>query len=76
MAPHNLNTEITLTSIIPSYTDVSSISMDMQLFQSSVFQRAYQYLKKQEDGANLDTFHFKEGSVVGDDRDFISLVVR
>ena len=46
------------------------------MFHSHHFQRVYQYLKELERNTDLDTFEYKEGTVKGDVKDFIHLIMR
>ena len=39
------------------------IVMDQKEFQSEMFQRVYQYLRRHTAGSNLDRFSYSEGSV-------------
>ncbi|KAM6245288.1 E3 ubiquitin-protein ligase RNF213 [Porphyrio hochstetteri] len=45
--------------------NVSDPGMDEEEFGSEAFQRPFQYLKRFDQGYNLDTFHYTEGSVEG-----------
>ncbi|PKU34399.1 hypothetical protein llap_15296 [Limosa lapponica baueri] len=45
--------------------DISDPGMDEKEFYDETFQRPFQYLKRYDQGHNLDTFYYKEGSVEG-----------
>ncbi|KAM6403591.1 E3 ubiquitin-protein ligase RNF213-like [Rhynochetos jubatus] len=45
--------------------DVSDPGMDEEEFCSEAYQRPFQYLKRFDQGCNLDTFHYKAHSVEG-----------
>ncbi|XP_066446475.1 E3 ubiquitin-protein ligase RNF213-like [Eleutherodactylus coqui] len=57
--------------ILRKYTEVvaddcGDPGMDVQEFSSECFQRPYQYLTRFDNGQNLDTFSYLDGSVEGD----------
>ena len=52
------------------------ILMDQKEFQSEIFQRAYQYLKRYDSNSNLDIFSYTKGSVEGSPKNCLQMLLR
>ncbi len=50
--------------------------MDDEEFKAPTVQRVYQYLRRHAGSHNLDTFSYQDGSVEGNEKDCLKIILR